>query len=131
LKKPYDIKRVIRLHNTIIEDTGGVQGVLDVGLLEEALFKPFMGLANGEELYPGIIKKAAILFEALINYHPFADGNKRTAEILTEIFLENSGYYWDFNEDEIVDFATEVANGKLSIKEIENWIANRIRKKTN
>jgi len=129
LKIPYTLKQVISLHDKIIEETGGLKGVLSLGLLEEALYKPFMGLAAGVELYPGITRKAAVLFEALVSYHPFADGNKRTAEIVTVIFLWHEDHLWDFNEDEIVEFATEVAKNKLSIDEIENWIKVRLKPK--
>jgi len=129
LKIPYTLKQVISLHDKIIEETGGLKGVLNIGLLEEALYKPFMGLADGVELYPGITRKAAVLFEALVSYHPFADGNKRTAEIVTVIFLWHEDHLWDFNEDEIVEFATEVAKNKLSIDEIENWIKVRLKPK--
>ncbi len=129
MKIPYTLKQVISLHDKIIEETGGLKGVLNIGLLEEALYKPFMGLADGVELYPGITRKAAVLFEALVSYHPFADGNKRTAEIVTVIFLWHEDHLWDFNEDEIVEFATEVAKNKLSIDEIENWIKVRLKPK--
>ena len=54
MKISYTLKQVISLHDKIIEETGGLKGVLSIGLLEEALHKPFMGLANGVELYPGI-----------------------------------------------------------------------------
>lgn len=126
MKKLYDIQQVINLHDKIIEETGGVKGIINMGLLEGALSKPFIGLADGTELYPGIIKKAAILFEALVCYHPFTDGNKRTAEIITYIYLWNSGFIWNFNEDEVVDFALDVAENKLSIKDIEIWIKERL-----
>jgi death-on-curing protein len=129
LKIPYTLKQVILLHDKIIEETGGLKGVLDIGLLEEALYKPFMGLADGIELYPGVSRKAAILFEAIVSYHPFADGNKRTAEIITTIFLWHEGYLWNFNEKKIVEFATDVAQNRLSIDEIEKWIKARLESK--
>lgn len=129
MKIPYTLKQVILLHDKIIEETGGLKGVLNMGLLEEALYKPFMGLADGSEFYPGVSRKAAVLFEALVSYHPFADGNKRTAEIVTAIFLWHEGYLWNFNEDEIVEFATDVAQNKLSIDEIEKWIEMRLKSK--
>jgi death-on-curing protein len=127
LKTNYTLKQVISLHDKIIEETGGLKGVLNIGLLEEALYKPFMGLADGAELYPGIARRAAVLFEALVTYHPFADGNKRTAEIVTAIFLWHEDYLWNFNEDEIVEFATDVAKNKFSIDGIEKWIKVRLK----
>lgn len=125
----HDIEQVIRIHDKIIDETGGLKGTIDVGLLDGALAKPFMGLADGTEFYPDIAAKAAILFESLINYHPFVDGNKRTAETITTIFLWNNGFIWDFNEGEIVDFAIDVAEGKLNIDNIKDWIKRRLRKR--
>ena len=125
----YDIEQIIKLHDKIIDETGGLKGIINIGLLDEAIAKPFMGLADGTEFYPNIVEKAAILFEALISYHPFVDGNKRTAEIITTIFLWNNGFIWDFDEDEIVNFATDTAKRELNIKTIKNWIKKRLRRK--
>ena len=45
---------------------------------------------GNQYLYPDIYLKAASLFEGLIRFHPFVDGNKRTAlASLLEYLLEN------------------------------------------
>ena len=49
----YEIEQVIKLHDKIIDETGGLKGIIDIGLLDEAIAKPFMGLADGTEFYPG------------------------------------------------------------------------------
>ena len=54
-------------------------------LLESALARPATSYA-GHELYPGIFNKAAALLEALVQNHPFTDGNKRTA---AEVVADN------------------------------------------
>lgn len=52
------IKQVISLHSSLIEATGGTDGVRDMGLLESALEAPFQTF-GGKDLYPALIQKAA------------------------------------------------------------------------
>ena len=42
---------------------------------------------NGKDLHPDVYEKAAILFEHIIRFHPFLDGNKRTAMFSLKLFL--------------------------------------------
>jgi hypothetical protein len=41
------LARIVRLHDDIIERYGGAKGLMDVRLLEAALQRPFIGLADG------------------------------------------------------------------------------------
>jgi len=122
-----DINSVIKLHDKIIGEFGGRHGVVDVGLLKAAIEKPFMGLSDGTEYYPNTVEKAAVLFEAIVNYHAFVDGNKRLATIVTSLYLKEKGYLWNFNDKEIVDFCVKVAEKRLAVNEIKKWIENRIK----
>jgi len=82
-----DIDSIIKLQEKIIAEFGGMPGIINLNLLKSAIQKPFTGLANGREFYPDVIEKAAVLFEAIVNYHAFVDGNKRLATILTTLYL--------------------------------------------
>ncbi|MCX6785530.1 MAG: Fic family protein [Candidatus Komeilibacteria bacterium] len=42
---------------------------------------------GGKQLYPGLIKKSAILFYLMIKNHPFQNGNKRIAMTTLFYFL--------------------------------------------
>lgn len=46
---------------------------------------------GGEELYPSIEEKAAMLLYLVIKNHSFSDGNKRIAAMLFLWFMENNG----------------------------------------
>ena len=46
---------------------------------------------GGEELYPSIEEKAAMLFYRVVKNHSFSDGNKRIAAFLFFWFLEKNG----------------------------------------
>lgn len=121
-----DIKEVIQLHDEIIDNYGGLPGIHDINLLKSAIEKPFAGLADGTELYPDLTTKAAVLLEALINYHPFIDGNKRTGVIVTDLFLSQNGYDWSYTNKEIVEFALSIAAKRIGVDQIKLWIKSRI-----
>ena len=48
-------KQVISIHSSLIEATGGTDGVRDMGLLETALEVPFQTF-DGKDLYPALIR---------------------------------------------------------------------------
>lgn len=64
--------------------------------------------------------------ESLIKYHPFVDGNKRTAVIAASLFLSENGYVFNFGDKEIEKFTLEVAESRLSLEEIKEWIRKRM-----
>ena len=66
-----------KLHEYIIDSTGGEKGVLDPGLLEAVVQRPHTKV-YGYEPFKGTIAKAVAIGYAIISWHPFVDGNKRT-----------------------------------------------------
>ena len=50
-------------------------------LAESALAAPFAGFA-GQEAYPALEQKAAVLLERLVRNHPLPDGNKPCARTI-------------------------------------------------
>ena len=71
------IAEVLEIYQRVMEQTGGLVGIRDLGALESATAQPYMTF-DGNELYPSLAEKAAALGFSLIQNHPFADGNKRT-----------------------------------------------------
>lgn len=70
------LAEVLELHRLVITQTGGGQGLRDLGLLESAIAQPRQTF-GGQDLYPDLPAKAAALGFSLIANHPFIDGNKR------------------------------------------------------
>jgi len=72
--------------------------------------------------------------ESVATNHGFTDGNKRTAIILTELLLEQSGYALrPINRSENLDEAVEelvvaIVNHDYSFDELLAWYEARIRK---
>lgn len=63
----------------------------EAGLLDSIAVRPNQGYF-GREPFPDIWSKAASIMEAIIRWHPFADGNKRTALLAARVYLDVNGY---------------------------------------
>lgn len=114
-------QNVIQIHFELVEATGGLQGLRDLGLLESAVLRP-QATFGGKDLYPTLIIKAAALVHSLLLNHVFTDGNKRTATISMVEFLILNDKKFKATNKEIVDFALWVENKKPSIEQIADWI---------
>lgn len=99
--------------------------VRDAGLLTSALARPDASF-GGTEVYPEIHDKAAVLLESLSRNHPLFDGNKRTAWILTQIFLELNNLDLRFDENEAFEHIIGVASGKIDAEASAVWIADHL-----
>lgn len=70
---------------------------------------------------PTIWDRVAIMFRDIISEHFFADGNKRIAFIISILFLNKNGYFFETTNDDVVETTIEVAKGKMEFKEIKKW----------
>jgi death-on-curing protein len=102
---------VLELYHRIIRQSGGSQGIRDLGALESALARPRMTFGN-QELYPTVVEKASALGFSLIKNHPFVDGNKRTGHAAMETFLVLNGFELDASVDEQEQIILQVASGE-------------------
>ncbi|MDG6927117.1 MAG: Fic family protein [Nitrososphaerota archaeon] len=83
---------VKRLHEYIIDTTGGETGILDSGLLESAVERS-RTVIHGYEPFKDTITKAVATGYAIISWHPFVDGNKRTGiETIRDVLWVNGIY---------------------------------------
>lgn len=99
----------------------GRPGIVSLHLIESAIARPYFGY------YPRIHQKAAALMESVVKNHGFADGNKRTAWILTMTLIRKSGYDLALIGDErIDDFVVAVAAGEVGFDDILEWFKARI-----
>lgn len=64
---------------------------------------------GGQELYPTVEEKAAMLLYLVTKNHSFSDGNKRIAATLFLWFMNENGILYDSEHNKCVDDATLVA----------------------
>lgn len=96
--------------------------VRDVGLLQSALARPATIVA-GQETYPGLARKSAVLLESAARNHALIDGNKRTAWTLMVVFLGLNGYRHNFPTDDAFDLVVGVASGSITSEQSSDLIS--------
>lgn len=66
---------------------------------------------DGKDLYPDVYRKAACYLYFINVLHPFMNGNKRMSIVCTYVFMRMNGCVFEAEEDEVYDFAKELADG--------------------
>ena len=105
------------------------------GLRHESLMKAAAidGIADKVKyglLYstPTIEQRAAILLYDLIHEHCYSDGNKRIAFLSAVRFLaKNDRFLTGVELSSLIEFTMNVASGKLSFREVEDYIGCNIK----
>ena len=118
------------LHALVIEETGGSDGVRDVALLASAAEKPQTSF-GGKELYRGVFLKAAVLLEAVVNYHAFVDGNKRTGFVATARFLFLNGYTFSGSNKDVEKTVLLIATKEMQVRNIAVWLKKNSKRNRN
>ena len=80
---------VLAIHDQQIAEHGGASGIRDIGLIESALARPQHLIAYGSA---DIHDLAAAYGHGIARNHGFIDGNKRTAYVVTRLFLRLNGH---------------------------------------
>lgn len=119
------VEEVIRLHEKIIQKTGGSFGIRDIGLLESALNKSLLTF-GGEDLYPDILDKISTTTYSVINNHPMTDGNKRLGVMVMWTLLRLNNITIKYSQEELIELGLEVARNKFKEIDIKNWIQQHI-----
>ncbi|USB34054.1 type II toxin-antitoxin system death-on-curing family toxin [Paenibacillus sp. YPG26] len=114
-------EQIIEIHDEELMQTGGLPGIKDRGYVELLSEKPFSDYF-GEEQYPGLFLKAAVLMHGIIAAHCFNDCNKRTAVVCTYTFLYLNGYELVVDEDELFDITISVATKDIDLHILSNWL---------
>ena len=114
------------LHARLLALYGGAAGLRDEGLLKSALARPHQLYAYAEE--PSIIEMATAYTAGIVGNYPFVDGNKRTAIASAAYLLSTFGYEVDAEQNELADFAVNVAEGTFELADISLWFEKHSRK---
>lgn len=112
-------------HEEQLRDHGGPQGVRDVTLLESALAKPQNLASYGK---PDAAALAASYAFGIARNHPFFDGNKRIATVISETFLNINGYTLTASDPELAVAIESLAAGELSEEDLASWFREHLAK---
>ena len=110
---------VLALHDEQLAEHGGLAGVRDLGAVQSALARP-RNLAGYEDC-EDVAQLAAAYAYGIARNHGFADGNKRTALVVADLFLMLNGYELSSSPAENVMTILGVADGSISENELVIW----------
>lgn len=115
---------VLAIHDEQISEHGGIGGVRDPAVVDSALGRPRNLVAYGK---PDAADLAAAYAFGLCSNHGFFDGNKRTAYVVAETFLDLNGYAVDASDDAVVNTMLAVASGVMREDKLASWFRSVIR----
>jgi death-on-curing protein len=112
------LEAVLAIHDEQISEHGGIRGTRDLPMVDSALARPRNLLAYGT---PDAAALAAAYAFGLCNNHGFLDGNKRTAYVVAETFLDVNGYAVTASDEQVVTTMLAVASGVMSEEQLAKW----------
>lgn len=118
------VDTVHAMHNRQIAEHGGTNGVRDKGLLLSALARPENLNAYGENV--DLAALAASYAFGIAKNHPFIDGNKRTALVVSVTFLNLNGFDFDAPSTEVYTTFLSLAEGTISEEDLAAWFRERL-----
>ena len=114
------LEEVIYIYTEIIHRTGGQAGIADEELLQNILTKPLTSF-EGEELYPDLFAKTAVLMYGMITGRPFIGGNDRAAAICALFLLRINGYHVAVTQDNLLDLIKGINDGRYKVDHLAAW----------
>ena len=120
--KYLNLEQVISLHNDIMESMNGLKGYnqTQINYLDSAL-----NHIQNDELYPSFLDKLTHLIFACVKFHPFLDGNKRTALYIAKAFIKLNFpeiLREDFYE-KLEDVVVAVASDEIDKERLQNILS--------
>jgi death on curing protein len=105
-----DDELVLAIHDRLLVEHGGGEGVRDEALLQSALSRPLNHIAYANS---DVIELAAKYTAGIVQNHPFIDGNKRTGFLVGVLFLELNGYRFTATEEAAAQAVIDLAAGAM------------------
>jgi len=96
--------------------------VRDLGLLDSAALRPRTSLF-GDDAYPTLEEKAAVLLESIVRNHSLVDGNKRLGWLAVTLFLRRNGREFHVPHDDAYDLVIGIAEGRIDYHESAAMLA--------
>ena len=110
-------------HAEQLAEHGGGDGIRDAGMLDSAMARPQNLAQYGD---PDAAALAAAYAYGIARNHPFTDGNKRTAAVVSETFLMLNGYALGATDAELVVAFVGLAAGELGEDELADWFRQHL-----
>jgi death-on-curing protein len=113
----------LAIHDEQLAEHGGPGGLRDANAFQSAMARP-RNLA-GYQTADAATLAAAYAFGIARN-HPFADGNKRTALVVSELFLALNGHALTAGDADCVLTFLALAAGDIGEAELADWFRRHL-----
>ena len=110
---------VLAIHDQQIAEHGGAAGIRDLGLIESALARP-KNLVNYST--PDVFDLEGAYGYGIARNHGFIDGNKRTAYVVTLLFLHLHGMELTAPAHERLLVFEKMGIGEFTPDEFAAWL---------
>ena len=120
------LRAVAAMHAELIFEHGGLAGPMRIAALEAALGHP-QHQYSYRDPSPSLEHLAAAYGYSLARNHCFADGNKRIALAVIDVFLQMNGRELTAEEADAAQMIRSVAAGKLTEVQLATWISEHSR----
>jgi death-on-curing protein len=106
----FDIEYAIKVHDDIMNVSGGLLGIMKEGQLHSIL-----DFVQSDDYYPTFEDKICYLFYSINKGHCFNDGNKRASVALSAFFLEINSmeFFVDRFIEKMENIAVDVADNRI------------------
>ncbi len=111
---------VLAIHDRLLALDGGAPGLRDSGLLASALARPKQHHAYGTS--PDVVRLAALDTDAILQNHPFVDGNKRVGFVVGVLFVELHGYAFTAPQALATHAVLDLAAGRSGLEGYERFL---------
>jgi death-on-curing protein len=115
-----DFDVVLAIHEAQLAEHGGSGGIRDRGLLESALARPRNLYHYSPDASLGRLAAAYAL--GIAKNHAFVDGNKRTAWVVSAVFLELNGKPVTAEQAKVVAMMLAAADGSVDEEQFSTWL---------
>src|SRR5580698_3207167 len=107
-------------HDMELAAHGGSTGLRDAGMLESAIMHP-RNLWAYAETPPPLTRLAAAYAFGISSNHPFVDGNKRTALVVSFAFLDVNGLTVTASQEDAYRTILGLAAGEVDEQQLAIW----------
>lgn len=107
-------------HDLELTAHGGSAGIRDAGLLESALARPKNIWAYADSP-PSLASLGAAYAYGISSNHPFVDGNKRTALLVSFAFLDVNGLEVTASQEDAFLTILGLAAGEITEEQLSHW----------
>jgi death-on-curing protein len=115
-----ELADAIIAHDLELTAHGGSAGIRDAGLLDSALARPRNLWAYAESA-PSLVVLAAAYAFGISSNHPFVDGNKRTALLVSFAFLDVNASEVIASQEDAFLIILGLAAGEITEEQLAQW----------